>query len=117
MTDENKTAENEPQPTERRNFIRGSALTAGALAASGIAANASAATLNEKYEVGAVQRKTLDIAFHSQKISAYDVNRVLEQVLEFCGCPSCGFNGYDIRFRIDPIVQFKSETPAFATLR
>lgn len=112
MNNETLLQDSSDTPSKRRDFIRGSALTAGALAAASFTASASGATLSDKAQLLAVPKRNLDVTFGSTKVSRYDLQVALEKILDITGCPQCGLNGFDLRFRVDEIFPIEVSVPA-----
>ncbi len=103
---------------ERRDFLRNSVLAAGAVATLAVAESASAQTC---YDAGgnvikATGTQVIDVAFNSSDLVMDDLYGVIKQLGKLTGCPNCGFNGFDLRFRINPVIRLDTRIPAAATL-
>lgn len=106
---------------ERRDFLRNSVLAAGAVATFAVAESASAQTCYDaggnviKGAVAAPQ--VIDVAFNSSDLVLDDLYSVIKQLGKLTGCLNCGFNGFDLRFRINPVIRLDARIPVAATLR
>ncbi len=104
---------------ERRDFLRNSVLAAGAVATIAATESASAQTyydMNGDIVKGLPEVKLIDIAFNSADIVLDDLYSVIKQLGRLTGCPNCGFNGFDLRFRINPVIKLDTRIPVAATL-
>ena len=104
---------------DRRDFLRNSVLAAGAVATLTAMDSATAQTLfDTKGNVikGLPEPHVLDVAFDNSNIVLDDLYSVIKQLAELTGCPACGFNGFDLRFRINPVIKLQTRIPAAATL-
>lgn len=110
-------SQQEQSPSQRRDFIRNSALTAGAIAAATVAGSAHSATLVSDTSDLTSRRKTLDVSFNSTKVTQDEVFQVVKQFLELTGCDNCGFNGFDLRLKVDPVIRFNIETLATGVIQ
>lgn len=107
-----------PEPdNSRRDFIVGSALAAGA-ATVGIGSNAYGQEAERYDHVKAPQLMTASFdARYQQKISRDDLFKVVDQMLEIAGCPTCGLAGIDLRLGLDPIFNVDSAIPVNVGIR
>ena len=106
---------------ERRDFLRNSVLAAGAVATFAVAESASAQTCydaagNIVKATGASAPQVIDVAFNSSDLVMDDLYSVIKQLGKLTGCLNCGFNGFDLRFRINPVIRLDTRIPAAATL-
>lgn len=113
-----KTSTQESTANDRRDFLRNSVLAAGAVATLGIAESASAQI---SYDAGgnvikATGVQTIDVAFNSSDLVLDDLYGVIKQLGKLTGCLNCGFNGFDLRFRINPVLKLDARIPVAATL-
>jgi hypothetical protein len=104
---------------ERRDFLRNSVLAAGAVATFAVAESASAQTCYDAS--GNIVKATtgtqvIDVAFNSSDLVLDDLYGVIKQLGKLTGCLNCGFNGFDLRFRINPVIKLDTRIPAAATL-
>lgn len=105
--------DNNEMAQDRRDFLKNAVLATGAVAAVGAATTASAAIDPEKGEPLA-HAKTYHAAFDARyryKIHSDHIHKVLDQLLNAAGCPSCGLVGHDIRLSLDPIIRVQSDIP------
>lgn len=100
--------------SDRRTFLRNSALMAGTAAA--ITATSSTSQAASFLEFSDEEpRKTLKAAFDSAytgKIQKRDVYQVVDQILNIAGCPTCGLVGFDINLTVDPLINLDTEIPS-----
>lgn len=106
---------------ERRDFLRNSVLAAGAVATFAVAESASAQTCydaagNIVKASSASAPQVIDVAFNSSDLVMDDLYSVIKQLGKLTGCLNCGFNGFDLRFRINPVIRLDTRIPAAATL-
>ena len=106
---------------ERRDFLRNSVLAAGAVATFSVAESASAQTCydaagNIVKATSASTPQVIDVAFNSSDLVMDDLYSVIKQLGKLTGCLNCGFNGFDLRFRINPVIRLDTRIPAAATL-
>ena len=109
----------EPAAKERRDFLRNSVLAAGAVATLAVADSASAQVSYDKAGnllSAATGTKLIDIAFDSSDLVLDDVYDVIKQLGKLTGCLNCGFNGFDLRFRINPVIKLDTRVPVAAIL-
>jgi hypothetical protein len=109
----------EPAAKERRDFLRNSVLAAGAVATLAVADSASAQVSYDKEGnllSAATGTKLIDIAFDSSDLVLDDVYDVIKQLGKLTGCLNCGFNGFDLRFRINPVIKLDTRVPVAAIL-
>jgi len=98
---------------DRRNFIRNAVLATGAAATIGLSNTASAATATNEFGSG----KLLAASFDSKyKLDIYNLRRVVEQLVDIAGCPTCGLVGFDLRLSLDDVIDVKSEIPVNVSL-
>ena len=107
---------------DRRDFLRNSVLAAGAVATFAVAESASAQTCNDA--AGNIVKsanvnipQVIDIAFDNSNLVLEDLYGVIKQLGKLTGCLNCGFNGFDLRFRINPVIRLDARIPVAATLR
>ena len=114
-----ETKIDESTAKERRDFLRNSVLAAGAVATFAVAESASAQTCYDaggnviKATAGA---QVIDVAFNSSDLVLDDLFGVIKQLGKLTGCLNCGFNGFDLRFRINPVIKLDARVPVAATL-
>ena len=119
---EDKSAETQTDDStakERRDFLRNSMLAAGAVATLAVAESASAQTCYDA--AGNIVKvpgdtQIIDVAFNSGDLVLDDLYSVIKQLGKLTGCLNCGFNGFDLRFRINPVIRLDTRIPAAATL-
>lgn len=111
----------EKSPTrERRDFLRNSMLTAGAIATFAAAESTAAQTCYDAY--GNVIKasnsgvQVIDITLDSSNVVLDDFNSILKQLGKLTGCLNCGFNGFDLRFRINPVIRLDTRIAAAANI-
>jgi aminoglycoside/choline kinase family phosphotransferase len=107
---------------DRRDFLRNSVLAAGAVATFAVAESASAQTCYDA--AGNIVKsanvnipQVIDIAFDNSNLVLEDLYGVIKQLGKLTGCLNCGFNGFDLRFRINPVIRLDARIPVAATLR
>jgi hypothetical protein len=61
------------------------------------------ATVSPLSKFRGLNQGTLQLTF-KEGISAKEVHLALDRAFELCGCPGCGFLGFDFRFGIDSAV-------------
>ncbi|ABC27018.1 hypothetical protein HCH_00097 [Hahella chejuensis KCTC 2396] len=109
------SASTPPQTREsdRRAFLRNAALVTGAASIASFSSAATAAT-----DSGVSRdRKTVSASFDPQyEVSIWDLQNILEQILNQSGCPTCGLVGLDLRLGLDPVVKIQSKIPVNVTL-
>jgi hypothetical protein len=119
MSDDKSVTTEESTTKDRRDFLRNSVLAAGAVATLSTTEAASAQTY---YDAGGnVVKATagvqvIDVAFNSSDLVLDDLFSVIKQLGKLTGCLNCGFNGFDLRFRINPVIKLDTRVPAAATL-
>jgi hypothetical protein len=119
MSDDKSVTTEESTTKDRRDFLRNSVLAAGAVATLSATEAASAQTY---YDAGGnVVKATagvqvIDVAFNSSDLVLDDLFSVIKQLGKLTGCLNCGFNGFDLRFRINPVIKLDTRVPAAATL-
>jgi len=119
---EDKSVETQPDDStakERRDFLRNSMLAAGAVATLAVAESANAQTCYDA--AGNIVKapgdtQIIDVAFNSGDLVLDDLYSVIKQLGKLTGCLNCGFNGFDLRFRINPVIRLDTRIPAAATL-
>lgn len=120
MNDMQSTTNNDESNTkERRDFLRNSVLAAGAVATFAAAESATAQTYYDadgNIVRGLPEVKVIDVAFNSADLALDDLYSVIKQLGRMTGCPNCGFNGFDLRFRINPVIKLDARIPVAATL-
>lgn len=112
------TNSDESTTKERRDFLRNSVLAAGAVATFAVADSASAQTC---YDAGgnlikSTGTQVIDVAFNSSDLVLDDLFGTIKQLGKLTGCPNCGLNGFDMRFRINQVIKLESRIPVAATL-
>ncbi len=106
-------------PNDRRDFLRNSMLAAGAIATLTAAESATAQTCYDaagNVIKAASPVQVIDIAFNSADVALDDFNSILKQLGKMTGCLNCGFNGFDLRFRINPVIKLDTRIPVAASL-
>lgn len=121
MSDEKiSTTESEDNSAkDRRDFLRNSMLAAGAVATLVAAEGANAQTCYDAY--GNVIKttatpKVIDVALNSSDVTLDDMYSILKQLGGITGCLACGFNGFDLRFRINPVIKLTARVPVAASV-
>lgn len=113
------TQTNEIPAKERRDFLLNSVLAAGAVATLAAAGSANAQTCydaNGNIIKTPIDKQIIDVAFDSSDLVLDDLFSVIKQLGKLTGCLNCGFNGFDLRFRINPVIRLDTRVPAAATL-
>jgi hypothetical protein len=116
---QSEIAVEESNTKDRRDFLRNSVLAAGAVATLTATEMASAQTYYDadgNIVKGLPEVRVIDVAFNSSDLTVDDMYSVIKQLGRLTGCPGCGFNGFDLRFRINPIIKLDSRIPVAATL-
>lgn len=104
---------------ERRDFLRNSVLAAGAVATFAVAESASAQTC---YDAGGniikayTGLQVIDLTFTSGSVALDDVYSAIKQLGKITGCLNCGFNGFDLRMRINPVIRLETKIPSAVTV-
>lgn len=104
---------------DRRDFLRNSMLAAGAVATLVAAEGANAQTCYDAYGnviKATTPAKVIDVALNSADVTLDDMYSILKQLGGLTGCLACGFNGFDLRFRINPVVKLSTRIPVAATI-
>lgn len=115
----NATATLNESTKDRRDFLRNSVLAAGAVATLTAMDSATAQTIYDtKGNIikGLPEPHVIDVTFDSSDIVLDDLYSVIKQLAGLTGCQGCGFNGYDMRFRINSVLKLESRLPVAATL-
>lgn len=104
---------------ERRDFLRNSVLAAGAVASLAVAESASAQTCydaggNIVKATGGLQ--VIDLTFTSNAVVLDDVFSAIKQLGKLTGCLNCGFNGFDLRMRINPVIRLDTKVLSAVTV-
>lgn len=56
-------------------------------------------------EIGKARPGTLELVF-DRKVKIDDIHKAIEVAVGWHGCPACGLNGIDLRFRVqDPVFE------------
>jgi anaerobic selenocysteine-containing dehydrogenase len=103
-------------PDDKRNFIKGAAIAAGALAVGLGASNSQARTLDVLALKEPTLKRNLSVSFGSTKFTRVDLDKAIDQILNYTGCPNCGLNGFDIRFGVNEVLPVETTVPTTATL-
>jgi hypothetical protein len=101
---------------DKRNFIKGAAVAAGALAVGLASSSSNARTLESLAIKAPMTKRELNVCFGSDKMTRVDLDKVIDQLLGYVGCPNCGLNGFDFRFGINEVVPVEVSVPVTATL-
>lgn len=109
----------QPTANERRDFLRNSVLAAGAVASLAVAESANAQTC---YDAGGnIVKATsgvqvIDLTFASSSVVLDDVYSAIKELGKLTGCLNCGFNGFDLRLRINPVIKLNTKILSAVTV-
>lgn len=118
MSEEQKLFVTDETAKDRREFIRNSVLVAGAAAALGTTGSASAQTRLDFVKLPVLgNKKVIDVSFDNHEVVMDDIYGAIKQILDISGCPACGFNGFDIRIGVDPLIKLQTRVNAIATVK
>jgi hypothetical protein len=115
-SNENENVQISTEETDRRAFLRNAAVVAGAAAATGLAATSSSAASLSKADLVA-RAGTATASFDpNYKVDIYHIQKVIEQILNETGCPTCGLVGIDLRLGLDRIINVEVDVPVNVTM-
>lgn len=118
MSDDKMQVNTDESNNDRREFIRNSVLAAGAVAALGATGSATAQTRLDVSKLPVLtNKKVIDVSFDSHDVVVDDIYQVIKQILDISGCPACGFNGFDLRIGVDPLIKLQTRINAAATIK
>lgn len=106
-TTSNHSTTNPNGPSDRRSFIKHTAMLAGAATAGLAATSVSAAAPDPRHPVVARAPVAVAQVRFSRKSppTLEELQQAILEICKECGCVTCGLNGFDLHLALDEVIK------------